>query len=160
MLIWSNTFFRISSKVLLPAYQMELLVEPLKGESTVEAKSNIALIVIGDDGNAPERTPSVDGRPPRQVAVPVVVLSTIGQMAVVSILNVPRWLCDKKFEGGLILLRAVLVHPGPLNQTSRAVPNICAFNILFILVAEAPLRMLDTYVARLEQLVGALLNGP
>ena len=48
-------------------------------------------------------TAFVDGRLFLQVAVPVDVLSTIGHTAVVSILNVPRLLCDRKLDGGLML---------------------------------------------------------
>src|SRR5436309_13892883 len=126
----------------------------------VEAKSRIACIAIGDVGTAPAATESVDGVLFLQVAVPVLRLSTIGQTAVVSILNAPRVLWLRKLDGGLTLFRVVDVQPGPLNHTSSAVPSICAFSMLFMLVAEAPLRTLNTYVFRLEQLVGALLKGP
>jgi hypothetical protein len=78
------------------------------------------------------------------VAVPVLRLSIIGQIAVVIMLNVPRLLWDRNWDGGLMPLIFVEVHPGPLNQTSNAVPSICAFSMLFMLVAEAPFRMLAT----------------
>src|SRR5213592_3268949 len=126
----------------------------------VEAKSRIACIAIGDVGTAPAATASVDGVLFLQVAVPVLRLSTIGQTAVVSMFNVPRELCEKKIDGGLTLPIFVDLQPGPLNHTSSAVPSICAFSMLFMLVADAPLRTLNTYVFRLEQLVGALLKGP
>src|ERR1051325_2332101 len=113
-------FFRISCLVRLPAYQ----TPALNGAGLVAAKSRIACMDIGELGTAPEATASVEGELFLQVAVPAVVLSTIGQTAVVSILKVPRLLCDRKFEGGFTLLRVVDVQPGPLNQTSSAVPII------------------------------------
>src|ERR1043165_3560726 len=101
-------------------------------------------MVMGEVGTAPDATASVEGKAFLHVAVPAVVLSTIGQTAVVSILNVPRLLCDRKFDGGLTLLIVVEVHPGPLNQTSKAVPSICALSILFMSVAVALVRMPET----------------
>jgi hypothetical protein len=76
------------------------------------------------------------------VAEPVLRLSTIGQIAVVSILNVPRKLWLRKFDGGLTLVIVVEIQPEPLNHTSSAAPSICALSMLFMLLADAPLRML------------------
>src|SRR6266702_4548863 len=113
-------------------------------------------MAIGEVGTAPDAAASVDGVLFWQVAVRVVVLSTIGQTAVVSILNVPRLLCERKVDGGLTLPIFVDAQPGPLNHTSSAVPIICAFSMLFMLVADAPLRMPDTWVASALHPVGAL----
>ena len=88
---------RISCFVRLPAYQTLLEVEPLNGDGVVAAWCRIACIDIGEVGSAPEATAFVDGRLFLHVAVPVVVLSNIGQTAVVSILNEQRLLCDRKF---------------------------------------------------------------
>src|SRR5439155_11752894 len=134
-------FFRISCFVRFPAYQTLALVEPLNGSGVVAAKSRIACMLMGDVGTAPAATASVDGRPFLHVAEPVLRLSTIGQTDVVSMLNVPRLLCERKFDGGLMLPIFVDVQPGPLNHTSSAVPSIWAFSMLFMLVADAPERM-------------------
>src|SRR2546428_5394469 len=112
--------------------------------SILEAKSRIDCIDIGDVGTAPAATASVEGFPPLHVAVPVLRLSTIGQIAVVSMLNAPRLLWDRNFDGGLPFPIDVDVQPGPLNHTSSAVPIICALSILFMFVADAPLRMFKT----------------
>src|SRR3954452_374412 len=120
----------------------------------------MARIDIGDEGKAPEATGSGDGVLFLQVAVPVVVLSTIGQTAVVFIWNVPRLLCARKFDGGFTVPTFVAVQPGPLNQTSRAVLSICALSMVFMFVADAPVRMFETYVARSPQVTGAVAYGP
>src|SRR5829696_5866218 len=118
-------------------------------------------MLMGEPGSAPEATASVDGVLFLHVAVPALVLSTMGQIAVVSMLNVPRLLCDRNVDGGLTLLTVVEVQPGPLNQTSSAVASIWALSILFMSVAVAPLRMLRTYDARSAHVaVGAFANGP
>src|SRR2546423_807935 len=107
-------FFRISCFVRFPAYQTGLDVEPLNGAGVVAAKSRIACIDMGDDGTAPAATASVDGVLFVQFADPALRLSTIGQIAVVFIFNVPRLLCCRKFEGGLRLPLFVLVQATPL----------------------------------------------
>src|ERR687887_260284 len=98
-------------------------------------------MLMGEVGRAPAATASVDGVLFLHVALPVLRLSTMGQIAVVSILKVPRLLWLRKLDGGLTLFSVVDVQPGPLNQTSSAVASICAFSILFMSVADAPLRI-------------------
>src|SRR6266498_1788569 len=125
-------FFKISCFVRSPPYQ----TPPLNGDGVVAAKFRIACMDIGELETAPDATAFVEGKLFLHVAVPAVVLSTIGHTAVVSMLNVPRLLCDRKFDGGLTAPIFVAVQPGPLNQTSSAVPIICALSILFISVAD------------------------
>src|SRR6186997_1359359 len=82
-------------------------------------------------GNAPDAKPSVDGLPSLHLAVPVVVLSTIGQIAVRSITNEPT---------GEV----------PVKNTDG-----CFF------VPVAPFRMPFTYVTSwLQLLPAAPVNGP
>src|SRR3954454_1391361 len=115
---------------------------------------------MGELGNAPAVTAFVDGAMFLHVAVPVLRLSTIGQIAVVIMWKEPRLLFERNCDGGLIPLFFVEVHPGPLNQTSSALASICALSMTFMLVADAPFRMLETYVFRVEQTVDAPPNGP
>ena len=54
------------------------------------------------DGKAPDVKPLVDGFPLVQEAVPALVLSTIWQIDVVSMLTPPSDPCVRKLDGGLI----------------------------------------------------------
>src|ERR1041384_5691437 len=116
LLIWSKMFFRISSSVRLPPYQILLDVEPLNGLGVVAAKARMPCTDRDADPTAPAVNALVDGVLFRHVAVPVLRLSTIGQTAVKSITKEPSdELAAKKTDGGFVFPTAVDVHPGPLK---------------------------------------------
>src|SRR2546423_5906069 len=81
----------------------------------------------------------------------------MGQINVMSMLNPPSAPCVRKFDGGFVPLLDVVVYPrfGSLKYTSNAVASICAFSIVFMLVAFAPLMIPFTYVTSWRQVFPA-----
>src|SRR5690242_2820142 len=122
-------FFAISCLVRSPPYQ----TPALNGLGVVASYVRICWTVIAAEGTAPEANAFVDGWLFEQVAVPAVLLSTIGQTAVRSTRNPPKDPGARKLDGGLILpLAGRAIRAGSLKYTSRAVANICAFSIVFM----------------------------